>query len=98
MNTVPRPPSAAVHFVGFRGAEYLSAVRVWGQPGFIHMGWDKRAQREICEGDVVVFAAHLNPDQPPEEKSYADTRECSRLDYLSQLSMHRLRALYGDQY
>lgn len=47
----------AVHFVWFRGDEYLSARRVWGEPDFIHMRWDLRARREIdFEVDTVVFA------------------------------------------
>lgn len=45
-----------VHFVGFRGEEYWSAVRIWGRPGMIHRWWDGRARREIGEGDVVIFA------------------------------------------
>lgn len=46
----------AIHFVGFRGEEYWSAVKVWGRPTFIHRGWDSRAQREIAPQDTVVFA------------------------------------------
>lgn len=42
----------AVHFVGFRGDEYRSAVKVWGEPDFIHLGWDRRARREIVDGGV----------------------------------------------
>jgi hypothetical protein len=45
-----------VHFVGFRGDEYWSAVRVFGEPHFIHRGWDRRGQREISEDDTIVFA------------------------------------------
>ena len=37
----------AVHFVGFRGQEYHSAVRVWGKPDFIHPVWDRWAQQDI---------------------------------------------------
>lgn len=64
----------AVHFVGFRGDEYLSAVRVWGKPSFIHMSWDPRAQREIAEGDTVVFAKG-NEDQPLKKYNSPDTLE-----------------------
>jgi hypothetical protein len=46
----------AVHFVGFRGEEYWSAVKIWGKPGFIHRGWDRRAQRDIAPWDTVIFA------------------------------------------
>lgn len=45
-----------IHFVGFRGDEYWSAVKVWGKPDFFHRGWDSRAAREIHETDTVVFA------------------------------------------
>ena len=45
-----------VHFVGFRGNEYWSAVKVFGRPHFIHQIWDRRARREIMPGDTVVFA------------------------------------------
>ncbi|TPW26048.1 hypothetical protein FJU11_16515 [Pararhizobium mangrovi] len=64
----------AVHFVGFRGDEYLSACRVWGEPDFIHRGWDKRAQREIADIDTVVFASGPH-DQAPRDRSYDDIRE-----------------------
>ena len=50
----------AIHFVGFRGDEYNSAVKVWGQPHFIHRWWDRRAQREIAEDDIVVFTQFAN--------------------------------------
>lgn len=63
-----------IHFVGFRGEEYISAVRVWGEPDYIHRGWDRRAQREIGEGDTVIFAAGPQ-DQVPQIKSYDDIRE-----------------------
>lgn len=66
--------TAALHFVGFRGAEYVSAVRVWGRPDFFHVGWDLRAQREIAEGDVVVFARGPS-DQAPSVRSFPDIVE-----------------------
>lgn len=46
----------SVHFVGFRGDEYVNAVRVFGKPDFFHRFWNVRAQQEVQEGDVVVFA------------------------------------------
>lgn len=54
----------ALHFVSFRGDEYTSAVRVWGAPDFIHRRWDKRAQREIAPGDVIVFARGNEMQEP----------------------------------
>jgi hypothetical protein len=61
----------AVHFVGFRGEEYHSAVRAFGLPDFIHRVWDMRAQVEIADGDVVVFAKYH--DQPPSRYSFDDS-------------------------
>jgi hypothetical protein len=52
----------AVHFIGFRGEEYWSAVKVWGPPGFIHMGWDRRALRDIHPDDTVIFAKGTEKD------------------------------------
>ena len=50
--------TVAVHFVGFKGEEWWSAVRVWGVPDFVHRWADKRFWfgGELCPGDVVVFA------------------------------------------
>jgi hypothetical protein len=44
------------HFVGFRGDEYTAACRAFGKPDFFHYVWDRRAQRDITDGDLVVFA------------------------------------------
>jgi len=44
-----------VHFVGFRGEEFWSAVKVWGQPDFIHKVFDDRVFTEVGDTDVVVF-------------------------------------------
>lgn len=60
-----------VHFVAFRGEEYHSAVKVFGEPHFIHPGWDLRAQREIGEEDVIVFARGTADDEP-RRRSYQD--------------------------
>lgn len=64
----------AVHFVGFRGDEYARACRVWGNPDFIHRGWDLRAAREIADGDTVVFARGPY-DQQPCVRSFNDLDE-----------------------
>ena len=45
----------SVHFVGFRGEEYWSAVRVFGKPDFVHLVHDRRMQGDLAEDDVVVF-------------------------------------------
>jgi hypothetical protein len=46
----------AIHYVGFRDDRYLNALRIWGGPRVIHRWWDRRAAREIADGDVVIFA------------------------------------------
>jgi len=63
-----------VHFVGFRGEEYWSAVKVWGVPDFYHLGWDRRTRREIADGDIVIFARGP-ADQPVTERNFNDMVE-----------------------
>ena len=45
-----------IHFIGFRGDEYNSAVKVWGVPDFYHFTHDGRCREEIDENDTVIFA------------------------------------------
>lgn len=48
-----------VHFVGFRGKEYNSAVKIWGKPDFFHPDYDNRVFHggEIDRNnDTVIFA------------------------------------------
>lgn len=54
----------AVHYVGFRGDEYSRAQRIFGPPDFIHRWWDRRAQLEIADGDLVVFATGSAEAEP----------------------------------
>jgi hypothetical protein len=63
-----------VHFVWFRGDEYHRARRIWGTPDFIHMGWDRRARREIAPVDVVIFARGPH-DQMPADRNFNDIVE-----------------------
>lgn len=63
-----------VHFIGFRGEEYWSAVKVWGEPHYIHRGWDKRAQRDIADVDTVIFAKGECGDAP-RDFNYNDITE-----------------------
>lgn len=44
------------HFVGFKGEEWFSAVKIWGQPHFIHRHNDARVQTEVADGDLVIYA------------------------------------------
>ena len=63
----------AVHFVGFRGEEFHSARRVFGQPDFVHRIWDIRATQDIAPGDIVVFARYH--DQTPSPRSFDDSNQ-----------------------
>lgn len=63
-----------IHFVGFRGEEYWSAVSVWGKPDFYHRGYDNRMRREIGADDVIVFANGYE-DDGPKWHSYPDIVE-----------------------
>ncbi len=65
-----------VHFIGFKDDRYWNAVKVFGQPTYIHPGWDMRARREIAQGDVLVFAEG-DWRQKPRIKSYSDLNEKS---------------------
>ncbi len=64
-----------LHFVGFNDpTRYSNAVRIFGEPDFIHRYWDVRAQCEIVPGDIAVFAK--GTDQiPPSVYSYDDSAE-----------------------
>lgn len=63
----------AVHFVGFRGDEYLSAVRVWGRPGFIHFNNDPRMRREVCPAaDTIIYAN--GAEARPKDQNASDLR------------------------
>jgi len=52
-----------VHFVGFRGDEYNSAVKVFGPPDFVHFHLDRRALADFAPGDTVVFGPAAKPDR-----------------------------------
>lgn len=44
-----------VHFVGFRGEEYWSAVRIWGKPHYTHPQADFRMIGDMGPEDIVIF-------------------------------------------
>ena len=66
--------SVIVHFVGFRDDRYWNAVKIFGFPHFIHPGWDIRAQRDIGDNDLVIFA-NGEYDQLPRVRSFNDIDE-----------------------
>lgn len=66
---------SALHFVGFRGDEYHRARRIFGEPDFIHLRWDRRAKREIdFDRDTVLFATGPH-DQPFAQRNSDDILE-----------------------
>lgn len=44
-----------IHFVGFRGEEFWSAVKVFGYPDFIHLIHDNRMYGDVGEHDIIIF-------------------------------------------
>jgi len=64
----------ALHFVGFRGDEYGRAVRLFGRPDFIHIGWDRWARAEVMTGDTALFACGTAEDGPS-AYSFPDLKE-----------------------
>lgn len=61
---MPMQSRPAVHFVGFRDDRYWNAVRIWGQPDFIHETWDNYARDDMAPRDIVIFA-NGDWDRPP---------------------------------
>lgn len=47
--------SRTVHYVGFRGDEYVRAHRIWGGPAMIHKVYDIRVFTEVGDKDIVIF-------------------------------------------
>lgn len=54
----------AVHFIGFNDDRVWNAIKVWGKPDFWHRVWDYRAQVEVVEGDIAIFASGNEKDEP----------------------------------
>lgn len=52
-----------VHFIGFRGEEYWSAVKIFGAPDFIHLIHDNRLYGDVGENDILVFGPKADPDR-----------------------------------
>ena len=51
----------SIHFIGFRGEEYWSAVRVWGRPDFVHLIHDHRLYGDVGQDDVLIFGPKADP-------------------------------------
>lgn len=53
----------ALHFIGFRGQEYLSAIMAFGKPDFIHVTHDHRMYGDVdTDEDTLVFGPKADPD------------------------------------
>ena len=53
-----------VHFFGFRGDEYNRAIKVFGQPDFIHPIHDYRAYVDFDPvNDIGIFANKETPER-----------------------------------
>gem|GEM_PF-1671585 len=70
---MPPPSRPAVHFVGFRDDRYWNAVRIWGEPDFIHEIWDYYASHDMSAEDIVIFA-NGDWDRPPRSYSAASKK------------------------
>ena len=79
-------PQPVVHFVRFVefSQQYENAVAVFGKPAFVHRHWDMRAQREVMDGDQVVFAKG-EADQPLCPWNYDDSNEAHDPAYWERL-------------
>ena len=62
----------AIHFVGFKDNRYITAIKVFGTPDFIHRFWDQRAVNEVMENDIVIFA-DADETQAVETFAYDDS-------------------------
>ena len=51
INTMHR----TVHYVGFRGDEFVRARRIWGGPVMIHRVYDALVFTEVGDQDIVIF-------------------------------------------
>lgn len=53
---MPTPQETSLHFVGFKGDEYLRAIKVFGKPDQVHRYNDPRFRAEFSPGDIAVYA------------------------------------------
>jgi hypothetical protein len=64
----------AIHFIGFTDSSQLHrAIKVFGQPDFVHRRWDVRARQEVVGGDIAVFARG-SQDQQAQHPSFDDSQ------------------------
>ena len=68
-----------LHFVGVRypaigyDPRYDYMVRYFGNPDFVHVRWDVRAQQEIMPGDIAIFADGNTIESPVKVYSFDDS-------------------------
>lgn len=77
MNRPFAPIGPGLHFVGFRGEEYWSAVRIWGRPYSLYIGWDRYVMHAIIPEDTVIFTKG-DWTQAPSEYGYPDMKRGPR--------------------
>lgn len=72
-----------IHFIGFRGDEYNSAKKIWGEPDFIHPVHDRRAYVEIDrDNDILIFANKARPEVLSKyRREYADLSNVTKVPY-----------------
>ena len=51
-----------VHFIGFRGDEFVRAQLVFGRPDFVHLIHDHRLYGDVGPDDLLVFGPKADPD------------------------------------
>lgn len=61
-----------VHYVGFRGDEYVRAHRIFGSPAMIHKVYDARVFTEVGDDDIVIFG----PKYKYSEYVWDASRDC----------------------
>ena len=71
------------HFIGFRGDEYNSAKKIWGEPDFVPPVHDKRAYVEIDkDNDILIFANKERPEVISKfRREYADLKNATKVPY-----------------
>ena len=72
-----------IHFIGFRGDEYNSAKKIWGEPDFVHPIHDRRAYVEIDkDNDILIFANKERPEVISKyRREYVDLRNATKVPY-----------------
>ena len=50
------PDNKCIHMIGMRGNQLDNAIKIWGQPDFIHHVHDLRGHQEIdWDNDIIIL-------------------------------------------